>query len=638
MKYRKLSALIIITVLLFTLPFPRPGYAAESKETIRTEFDCGFGMAYVNLRKDFAFLNHDSGRIDWDLALTAVTLSGHIYNDMGAQHLMDELGYEYTETKASNDRLSEYKHPAASFGYKHLTMPDGKEANVFAVVVRGTQNNPTDIKTDILDGALTMFRDCGNAVRDDLFSFMKRATGKSTQQLQKEENYFFLTGHSLGGATANYLSIEEQIMKLAHNDKGRIYTYTFSAPHTCINLWWTDPESESNAFNIKDADDFVTHVPPYPGATTYGKDLYSGVNDLDDTIFRKIFPKAKGGSVTEAPKVTNYPDAPWGHHDRGLCLVYILQNGLAAGTWNDLGEAAACTETVKVSKEIMPLFSMNYGEVKSQYGGTFEHVRGPLFKNLLNTSLGLDFSFYFSPEAEDTSGSDWEAAYFNEWNADPVRSVSGPAKQLLTGMQSDWEYRKLAECLQVPDGYTMTSAPNTEVVPIRSNADPEPVGYQYCINFGLSDGCSYTICSTDTKIIGPDTTITMIKQEGNGSDPSGGSSGNSSGSSGSSEGNSGSSGGASGSTGGITEDSDISAYGIPNGTYLSSDGFNQEFTFYGTDGIRMSAFGISADGTYEVSGGRIIVTYEFLGTQVWDPTFSMSGDCLYIAGTAFYKQ
>ena len=74
MKYRKLSALIIITVLLFTLPFPRPGFAAESKETIRTEFDCGFGMAYVNLRKDFAFLNHDSGRIDWDLALTAVTL------------------------------------------------------------------------------------------------------------------------------------------------------------------------------------------------------------------------------------------------------------------------------------------------------------------------------------------------------------------------------------------------------------------------------------------------------------------------------------------------------------------------------------------------------------------------------------
>ena len=89
---------------------------------------------------------------------------------------------------------------------------------------------------------------------------------------------------------------------------------------------------------------------------------------------------------------------------------------------------------------------------------------------------------------------------------------------------------------------------------------------------------------------------------------------------------------------GVYEDvinKDISAYGIVNGTYLSTDGFFQEFTFYGENGVILSAFGISAEGTYEISNGKIIVHYEFLGSQVWSPTFSMSGDSIYIAGTEF---
>lgn len=80
---------------------------------------------------------------------------------------------------------------------------------------------------------------------------------------------------------------------------------------------------------------------------------------------------------------------------------------------------------------------------------------------------------------------------------------------------------------------------------------------------------------------------------------------------------------------------DVSAYGIPNGTWLSTDGFYQEFTFYGENGIIMSAFGISAEGTYEIRDGRIIVTYEFLGHQVWKPSFSMEGESIWIAGTEF---
>ena len=458
MKHRKLPAVILILTMMFAVFLPGSVCAAEEKETVRAVFDCGFGSVAVSLKKGFSFLEHDSCVADWDLALTAVTLSGQIYDDRAAEYLLGELGYDYTETKPTNDRKSEYKHPAASFGYKHLKTEDGQEANVFAVVVRGTQNNPTDLQTDFFDGALSMFRDCGNAVQEDLFSFMERAAGKSTEQLKKESNYIFLTGHSLGGATANYLSVDVGILELVNNDKGRIYTYTFSAPHTCINRWGKDPESESNAFNIRDEDDIVSHMPPYPGAAAYGKDMCFVVKDLDDAVFRKLFPDAKGGSIREAPNASNYRDAPWGHHDRGLCLVYILQNGLAAGTWEELKDAADIEET-------------------------------------------------------DPSGSSPE----NENGA-----VSGDSS-------SD------SGDAQVPD---------------------------------------------------------------------------------------------------------VSAYGIRNGTYLSTDWFNQKITFYGTNGISISAFGITADGTYEISEGSIIVSYDFFGlkTLTWDPSFGMNGDVLYIAGTAFYKE
>ena len=75
-----------------------------------------------------------------------------------------------------------------------------------------------------------------------------------------------------------------------------------------------------------------------------------------------------------------------------------------------------------------------------------------------------------------------------------------------------------------------------------------------------------------------------------------------------------------------------------NGTYYSTDGFNQTFTFSG-DNITMSAFGISASGTYEISGGNITITYSFFGSpQTWTQSFSKDGKSIYIGGAEFRKQ
>lgn len=280
------------------------------------------------------------------------------------------------------------------------------------------------------------------------------------------------------------------------------------------------------------------------------------------------------------------------------------------------------TQVPQINAELMPLFSMKYGEVKNLYGGEFEHVRGPLYKCLYNTSLDLDFSFYFSPELHSMSTEDpnWNTAYFDEWDTDPVRSISGRADLILPGLEGEWNYERLAESLLAPAGYTFTAYPVTEVNEIRSNADPEPIGFQYGMRFSLNDGNTYMISCTDTEIIKPDTVIMMVIEEETDSSQADNAANDDS----------------SGDSGGSNKD--VSMYGIPNGTYRSNDAINQTFTFYGQNGIKMSAFGISADGTYEIKNGQIIVTYEFLGHQVWNPSFSMSGNSLFIAGTEFIRE
>ena len=77
---------------------------------------------------------------------------------------------------------------------------------------------------------------------------------------------------------------------------------------------------------------------------------------------------------------------------------------------------------------------------------------------------------------------------------------------------------------------------------------------------------------------------------------------------------------------------------VPSGEYYSTDGFNQVFTFHDDGTITMSAFGINADGTYTIGDGTITIRYNFLGDQVWSPSFSMGGNSIWIAGTEFVRR
>ena len=180
-----------------------------------------------------------------------------------AEKILKRLGYDKTGFVNVDSTIA---HPGACFGYKQIE--DGK--NLFTVVVRGTDTTDDliDIITDIEDGALDMFSESGKNVEKQLETFMEAATEKTKETVLQEDNYFFLVGHSLGGAVANCLSTDTDILKLAGNNKEKIYTYTFESPHTCKNSPWWDPESESNALNYKVVGDAVTDMPPYRGSTT----------------------------------------------------------------------------------------------------------------------------------------------------------------------------------------------------------------------------------------------------------------------------------------------------------------------------------------------------------------------------------
>ena len=409
MKQKILSVIVTIFMVCFILSPVQviaSSYVEEEyslgTDYAAAQFSPGFGEATILLKKGFDFINTGSSTVNWDLALTGVTLSDRVYNGKSAEELLKELGYDKTKTTAPlGSESNSIFYPVSSMGYKHIIDKEGNEKNVFAVVVRGTSNLSVDWFTDLCDGAVSMFDTSRGNVAADLREFIKEATGKSIDALKHEDNYFYICGHSLGGAVANALSVDDTVTSLCNGNKEHIYTYTFESPHTCVNLWWMPVESMSNAYNIKDVDDAITNIAPYIGATTYGKDMIFSVNDLDNDIFVKVFPNANGKSVTEAPRPQNHGDV-FGHHDLGLCLVYIMQHGIADGWWDHVHKIdnyiSMWTEDEIMESKSNTDWSLNYFTL----GGVKVSIELPSNWNSrkVESSAGEDIEFYVTETDE----------------------------------------------------------------------------------------------------------------------------------------------------------------------------------------------------------------------------------------------
>lgn len=75
------------------------------------------------------------------------------------------------------------------------------------------------------------------------------------------------------------------------------------------------------------------------------------------------------------------------------------------------------------------------------------------------------------------------------------------------------------------------------------------------------------------------------------------------------------------------------------GTYVSDGLIEQSFTFEDDNVVKMSAFGINAEGTYKIEDDKIIVTYKILNFSYdWEKSFEKDGDTIIIDGNKFVKE
>lgn len=76
-----------------------------------------------------------------------------------------------------------------------------------------------------------------------------------------------------------------------------------------------------------------------------------------------------------------------------------------------------------------------------------------------------------------------------------------------------------------------------------------------------------------------------------------------------------------------------------NGTYTSDGLVKQSFTFKDDNVVVVSAFGIDAEGTYEIEEDTITITYKVLNFSYdLEKSFEKDGDTIIIGGTEFVKE
>lgn len=75
------------------------------------------------------------------------------------------------------------------------------------------------------------------------------------------------------------------------------------------------------------------------------------------------------------------------------------------------------------------------------------------------------------------------------------------------------------------------------------------------------------------------------------------------------------------------------------GTYTSDGLIEQSFTFKEDNVVVISAFGIDAEGTYEIKDDKITITYKVLNFSYdMEKSFEKDGDTIIIDGTEFVKE
>lgn len=188
-----------------------------------------------------------------NLAMAGLVLSNDVeFTAHRGETVMRQLGFDEIKSEyylLSTETKNKISDPARSFGHK-LLKKKGKTYHVFCAVFKGTttlEDSITDVKA-VLDGFYAGGRNCADSLKEYIDSF---------EGAEKENTILFITGHSLGAATANVVG---RLSRTFARDEA-CFVYTFASPNYETDGEWNDGKSYPNFHYYTNADDIVPLVP-----------------------------------------------------------------------------------------------------------------------------------------------------------------------------------------------------------------------------------------------------------------------------------------------------------------------------------------------------------------------------------------
>ena len=237
-----------------------PEAHAEGVQWIQVEFIKGMRIAW---NWDDLLQDATAPEVNLNLAMAGLVLSNNVeFAAKTGEAVLRQLGFD--EIRSDYYRLSTktrnaVSKPARSFGHK-LLEKDGKQYHVIAAVFKGTTTLPdtiTDIKS-VVDG----FYEGGKSCADSLGAYIHSFEGAA-----RDNTILFITGHSLGAATANVVG---RLAREFVPDESN-FVYTFASPNYETEGEWNDGKSYPNFHYFTNAADVVPTVPPRISPTFFSK-------------------------------------------------------------------------------------------------------------------------------------------------------------------------------------------------------------------------------------------------------------------------------------------------------------------------------------------------------------------------------
>lgn len=237
----------------------------------------------MRLRWDVRALFKDATADARDMCLAIAGLALSRACEKSAQlveSVLSTLGFGHMRSSHYNDSTllrNGVSDPARTFAHRAIEV-DGRVMHVVCAVFRGT-SSVEDILTD-LKSVRDGFFDAGKNCTDALCAYMRGIEGAT-----KDNTILFLTGHSLGAATANIVGL------LTHElvDESKRFVYTYASPNYECNGANKLDGGFTNYHTFTNAADVVPTVPR--GFARVGNE-YRYDREAFDEVSRATFEQA----------------------------------------------------------------------------------------------------------------------------------------------------------------------------------------------------------------------------------------------------------------------------------------------------------------------------------------------------------